>query len=290
MRVTPLPPLLYERIVRQTLKDDLGRAGDVTTDSIVAPQTMASARIVARCAGCLAGIDVAVSAFRLLDPMVEIELAAGDGDEVSAGQVLAMITGSARALLQGERTALNFLGHLSGIATTTRAVVRRVKGTARVLCTRKTTPGLGFLEKYAVRAGGGFNHRFGLDDGVLIKENHLAVVGSISEAVRKVRSRVGHMVKVEVEVETLDQLREALSENIDAVLLDNMSLEEVKEAVDLVDGRVLVEVSGGITPESVVDLAEAGVDLLSMGWLTHSSPSLDVALEIVRFEAPAGRG
>jgi nicotinate-nucleotide pyrophosphorylase (carboxylating) len=219
-------------------------------------------------------------AFRLLDPDVKIELKAEDGDEVSAGQVIALVRGSARALLQGERTALNFLGHLSGIATATHSIVKQIKSSARILCTRKTTPGLGALEKYAVRAGGGANHRFGLDDGVLIKENHLAVVGSVEEAVRRARLRIGHMVKVEVEVETIEQLREALSQNVDAVMLDNMSIEMVREAVELVNGSVLVEVSGGITPERALKISEAGVDLLSIGWLTHSSPSLDVAMEM----------
>jgi len=284
--VTPLSPLLYERIVRRTLEEDLGRAGDITTDSIVTLGTKASARIVGRCAGCLAGIEVAVSTFKLLDPDVQIELRASDGDEVSVGQVLAVVKGSARVLLQGERTALNFLGHLSGIATATHSIVKQIETSAKVLCTRKTTPGLGALEKYAVRAGGGFNHRFGLDDGVLIKENHLAVVGSIEEAVRRARMRVGHMVKIEVEVETIDQLREALSQNIDAVLLDNMPLEKVREAVRLVDGKVLVEVSGGITADRAVKLAETGADLLSIGWLTHSAPSLDVALEMDLLDSP----
>jgi nicotinate-nucleotide pyrophosphorylase (carboxylating) len=182
--------------------------------------------------------------------------------------------------LQGERTALNFLGHLSGIATATRDIVKQVKSSVRVLCTRKTTPGLGPLEKYAVRVGGGFNHRLGLDDAVLIKENHLALVGDLGEAVRRARQRAGHMVKVEVEVETLQQLAEALENGADAVLLDNMSLEEVREAVRLVQGKILVEASGGLTPEKAVQMAEAGVDLLSMGWLTHSAPALDVAMEM----------
>jgi nicotinate-nucleotide pyrophosphorylase (carboxylating) len=208
--VTPLPPILYEEIVRRALKEDLGRAGDVTTDSMVTIGTQASANVVARQGGCLAGIEVAALTFKLLDPKVQIDLKASDGEEAGPGQVLAALEGSARAILQGERTALNFLGHLSGIASATHSIVKQIKGRTRVLCTRKTTPGLGALEKYAVRAGGGFNHRFGLDDAVLIKENHLAVVGSITEAVRLARMRVGHLVKVEVEVETLDQLCEAL--------------------------------------------------------------------------------
>lgn len=275
-----LPQLLYEDIVRRTLKDDLGRAGDLTTDSIVVPGTPASARIVVRSAGCLAGVEAAILAFKLLDPGVKIELMAEDGVELHPGQVVASLQGCARALLQAERTALNFLGHLSGIATATHSIVSQIKSTTRVLCTRKTTPGLGALEKYAVRAGGGSNHRFGLDDGVLIKDNHLALVGSIEEAVRRVRTRIGHMVKIEVEIETIEQLREALNQEIDAVLLDNMTIETVRESVELVGGRILVEVSGGITPERAVQVSEAGVDLVSVGWITHSAPALDVALEV----------
>jgi len=284
--VTPLLPLSYEQSVRRTLEEDLGRAGDITTDSIVGLETRGTGRIVARSSGCVAGIEVAGTAFRLLDPEVKILQQVRDGDEVAGGEVLCVIDGPARILLNGERTALNFLGHLSGIATATRSIVKRIHSSTRILCTRKTTPGLGALEKYAVRAGGGFNHRFGLDDGVLIKENHLAVVGSIEEAVRRVRLRVGHMVKVEVEVETLEQLGKALGQDIDAVLLDNMSVEEVANAVQLVDGKVLVEVSGGITAEKALEMAEVGADLVSVGWLTHSAPALDVALEIDLFEAP----
>jgi nicotinate-nucleotide pyrophosphorylase (carboxylating) len=276
--------LLYEGIVRRALREDLGRAGDITTDAIVPESTSASARIITRQAGCLAGIDVALLAFSLLDPGVRIKIMARDGEEVYAGQVLARVRGSARAVLQGERTALNFLGHLSGIATVTHSIVKRINSSARVLCTRKTTPGLGALEKYAVRAGGGSNHRFGLDDAVLIKENHLAVAGSIKKAVSLAREKAGHMVKIEVEVETLEQLHEAVSQKVDAVMLDNMSVEMVREAVQWVDGRIPVEVSGGITPESAQQFAETGADLLSVGWLTHSAPNLDVALEL-EFEA-----
>jgi nicotinate-nucleotide pyrophosphorylase (carboxylating) len=236
--------------------------------------------MVTRVAGCLAGIEVALLAFKLLDPAMKITIMAKDGEEVLPGQVLALVQGSARTILQGERTALNFLGHLSGIATATHSLVKRIKSSTRVLCTRKTTPGLGALEKYAVRAGGGFNHRFGLDDAILIKDNHLAVVGSIEKAVRLARNHIGHMVKVEVEVETIEQLQEALSQNVDAILLDNMSRDMVREAVQLVNGRIPVEVSGGITPESAAGFSEIGADYLSVGWLTHSAPSLDVALEL----------
>ena len=279
-RVRPLHPILYEGLVRRALRDDLGRAGDITTDYVVSQTVTAKARILVRAAGCVAGLEVAAQVFRLLDSSTEITLEAEDGDEMAAGATVARLQGSARTLLQGERTALNFLGHLSGIATATRDIVKQIKPSTRVLCTRKTTPGLGPLEKYAVRVGGGFNHRLGLDDAVLIKENHLALVGDLGEAVRRARKRAGHMVNIEVEVESLQQLAEALEQDVDAVLLDNMSLDEVREAVRLADGKVLVEASGGLTPAKALQMAEIGVDLLSMGWLTHSAPALDVALEI----------
>lgn len=275
-------PILYEEIVRRELLDDLGRAGDLTTDSIVPTGVLAEGKIRNRQPACVAGIEIAASAFRILDRDVEGEILKRDGTDVEENEVLAILRGSARTLLQGERTALNLLGHLSGVATATRDMVRRISGSGcRVVCTRKTTPGLRSLDKYAVRVGGGFNHRFGLDDAVLIKENHIAVAGNISEAVTRVRRSIGHMVKVEVEVETLVQLREALGQEIDAVLLDNMDIETLRQAVKLAKGRVLTEVSGGITPDNVSQLAATGVDLLSVGYLTHSAPALDVTFEIV---------
>lgn len=275
-------PLLYEETVRRELLVDLGRAGDITTDSIVPAEVQAVGKIRTREAGCVAGIEIATSVFRLLEQTVALELLCKDGARVGEGEVLAVLRGSARTLLQGERTALNLLGHLSGIATATNDMVQRVAefGT-RIVCTRKTTPGLRSLEKYAVRVGGGYNHRFGLDDAVLIKENHIAVAGGISEAISRARRSIGHMVKIEVEVETIAQLKEALECEIDVVLLDNMAAATVREAVELAKGRVLTEVSGGITPEKVVPLAAAGVDLLSAGYLTHSSPALDVTFEIL---------
>ncbi len=275
-------PLLYEEIVRRELLDDMGRAGDITTDSIVPAEIPAEGKIRNRRPGCIAGIEIATSAFRLLEETVEVELLKTDGTRVRENEVLAVLRGSARTLLQGERTALNLLGHLSGIATATCDMVQQVRefGT-KIVCTRKTTPGLRSLEKYAVRVGGGFNHRFGLDDAVLIKENHIAFAGSVSEAVKRARRSIGHMVKVEVEVETVEQLQEALELEIDTVLLDNMSVETVRKAVELAKGRVLTEVSGGITPDNVISLAAAGVDLLSVGYLTHSSPALDVTFEIL---------
>lgn len=279
--VTTLSRILYEPFVRRVLEEDFGRAGDITTDATIPENVQAEARIVTRAHGCIAGLEIATLAFYLLDPRAEIEFHHHDGDEVQAGDTLAVIRGSARVILQGERTALNILGHLSGISSATFDIVQSIRHTkARVTCTRKTTPGLRILEKYAVRVAGGSNHRFGLDDAVLIKENHLAVAGSIEEAVTRARRSVGHLVKIELEVETLEQLKIALTQPIDAVLLDNMNLDQVREAVALVNGKIITEVSGGIKPERAKALAETGVSLLSVGWLTHSAPSLDVALDI----------
>jgi nicotinate-nucleotide pyrophosphorylase (carboxylating) len=278
----PLYPLQYEPLVRAALVEDLGRAGDLTSNAIVPPEARATGYLMARRGGCLAGLPVAATAFHLMDPDVDISWHRHDGDVVEADQTLAVIRGSARGLLSAERTALNFLGRLSGIASATQGLAQAVQGYAtRVVCTRKTTPGMRLLEKYAVRCGGGANHRFGLDDAVLIKDNHLVVAGGITEAVRRVHAAVGHLVKVEVEVDTLAQLEEALSCRIDAVLLDNMSPEQLAEAVRMVGGRVLTEASGGITPDTARDVAAAGVDLLSAGWLTHSAAALDVALDVV---------
>jgi nicotinate-nucleotide pyrophosphorylase (carboxylating) len=277
----PIHPLQYERLLRRALEEDLGLAGDLTTNAVVPPGERLAGRVVARRGGCIAGLPVAARAFTLVDPEVSVEARVTDGSVVAAGALLAEVRGAARAVLTGERVALNVLGHLSGVATVTRGIVDAVAGTrARVVCTRKTTPGMRALEKYAVRAGGGSNHRFGLDDAVLIKDNHLAIAGSIAEAVRRVRASVGHLVKVEVEVDDLEQLAEALACPIDAVLLDNMAPEVLRRAVELVGGKVITEASGGITPESARGIAESGVDLLSVGWITHSAPALDVALDV----------
>ncbi len=277
----PLLPLLYEDLVRRALGEDLGRAGDVTSDAIVAPEQAARALLVARAAGRIAGLEPALCAFRLLDSEVRIERCRADGDDAQRGDVIARIGGSARAVLAAERTALNLLAHLSGVATVARDVVARLSGLpTRVVCTRKTTPGLRALEKHAVRAGGGSNHRFGLDDAVLVKDNHVALAGGIAEAVRRVRASVGHMVKLEVEVDTLAQLDEALASGVDAVLLDNMDLATLAEAVRRARGRALTEASGGLRPETIRAVAETGVDLVSIGWLTHSAPALDVALDV----------
>jgi len=224
---------------------------------------------------------VALSAFRVLDPATTTEILRADGSDVDGAAVLARVRASARALLTGERTALNFLGHLSGIATATRDVVARLEGLpTRVACTRKTTPGLRTLEKHAVRLGGGESHRYGLDDAVLIKDNHVAVAGGITAAVERARASVSHLVKIELEVDTLAQLDEALSLGVDVILLDNMDLETLREAARRARGRALTEASGGIRPEDVRAIAETGVDLISLGWLTHSAPSLDIALDL----------
>ncbi|MFC5360035.1 carboxylating nicotinate-nucleotide diphosphorylase [Azospirillum himalayense] len=276
-----LHPLTYEPIVRAALAEDLGRAGDITTDSIVPADAVATARVAARKDGRVAGLEVALSAFRTLDPAAELRVEHGDGADVAPGDTIATVTARARALLTAERTALNLLGRLSGIATATRALVREVDGTrARIVCTRKTTPGLRVLEKQAVRLGGGFNHRFGLDDAVLVKDNHIAVAGGIRPAVERVRAAIGHMVKVEVEVDTLAQLEELLTLPVDVVLLDNMDPQTLRRAVAMVDGRMVTEASGNVTLSTVRAIAEAGVDMISVGWLTHSAPNLDVGLDM----------
>ena len=275
-----LPPFLVERAVAAALEEDLGQAGDITTDPIIPAHATAEAEIVARKEGVIAGLDLAAASFKALDPDAQFVADVADGAHVAAGARLARVQGKARALLSAERVALNFLGHLSGIATLTAAYVAAIEGTkARIACTRKTTPGLRAFEKYAVRAGGGINHRFGLYDAVLVKDNHIAAAGGLAQALAKLRARTGHLVKVEVEVDTLDQLDEALHFPIDAVLLDNMDVATLKKAVAMVDGRVLTEASGGVNLETVRKIAETGVDLISVGALTHSAPRLDLALE-----------
>jgi len=277
----PLYPLLYEPVVRRALEEDLGRAGDLTSDACLPPDLQGEAHVVVRRAGRIAGLEVALSAFRMLDATVETVAHRRDGEDAEAGAVLATVRGPARVLLSAERTALNLLGRLCGIATVTRDLVAVVAPHgAQVVCTRKTTPGLRALEKYAVRCGGGANHRFGLDDAVLIKDNHRALAGGLTPAVERARRHVGHLVKIEVEVDSLDQLREALALGVDVVLLDNMSLDTLREAVALAKGKAITEASGGIRPDTAAAIAATGVDLLSVGWLTHSAPALDVALDI----------
>jgi nicotinate-nucleotide pyrophosphorylase (carboxylating) len=285
-----LSPLLYEDVVHRALAEDLGRAGDLTTDAIVPAELAGHAVIVARAAGRVAGLEPALYAFQRLDPESRAEVRLADGGDAAAGQVIARVSARARALLTGERTALNLLGRLSGIATATRDVVARLQGLpTRVVDTRKTTPGLRGLEKYAVRVGGGSNHRYGLDDAVLVKDNHIALAGGIAEAVRRARLGVGHMLKVEVEVDTLAQLDEALALGVDVVLLDNMDVKALREAVRRARGRALTEASGGVRPDNVREIAETGVDLVSIGWLTHSAPALDVALDVEAQPVPHGR-
>lgn len=275
-----LPPFLVKRAVAAALEEDLGQAGDITTDPIIPAHATAEAEIVARKAGVIAGLDLAAASFKALDSDAQFVVDVADGAHVAAGSRIARVQGKARALLTAERTALNFLGHLSGIATLTAAYVAAIAGTkATIACTRKTTPGLRAFEKYAVRAGGGINHRFGLYDAVLVKDNHIAAAGGLAQALAKLRARTGHLVKVEVEVDTLDQLDEALHFPIDAVLLDNMDAATLKKAVALVNRRVLTEASGGVNLETVRKIAETGVDLISVGALTHSAPRLDLALE-----------
>lgn len=274
--------LLIEPLVRAGLLEDIGHGRDLTTDAIVDEGASATAEIVSRAPGVICGLDAARIAFELLDPDAQFEILRADGERVEPGQIVARIRCKARALLTGERTALNLACRLSGIATATRALADAIaEYPARVACTRKTTPGLRVLEKYAVRCGGGSNHRFGLDDAVLVKDNHLAIAGSIAAAVRAVRANAGHMVKIEVEVDTLDQLRELLDLRVDAVLLDNMTPQQLGEAVALVGGRMVTEASGRVRADTIVPIAASGVDLISVGWLTHSAPALDLGLDVV---------
>ena len=277
-----ISPFEIEDAVTRTLAEDLGRAGDITSTATIPENTKARAAVVARKAGTISGLPLVETAFRKLSPGIAIEPKARDGATVAAKTTLMTITGDARAILAGERTALNFIGHLSGIATGTAAFVSRLQGTkTRVICTRKTTPGLRALEKYAVRCGGGFNHRFGLDDAMLIKDNHIAVAGGIRPVLERARACAGHLVKIEIEVDNFDQLREVLDTGLaDVVMLDNMDAAALKKAVALVAGRLVTEASGGITLDTVAEIATSGVDYVSSGTITHSSPSLDIALDI----------
>ena len=280
MTLSPLPRLIIEPLVRAALVEDLGRAGDITTDAIVPAGDQARMAIVARQAGTIAGLDLAALAFELVDPRLAFGAVVGDGAKVKAGDMLALVSGPARGLLTGERVALNFLGRMSGIATATSAVVAAISPhPTRVVCTRKTTPLLRGIEKYAVRAGGGSNHRFGLDDAVLIKDNHIAVAGGVTWAIQRARAAVGHLVKIEVEVDTLAQLEEALAAGAEAVLLDNMSLADLRTAVAMCKGKAVAEASGGINLANAPDIAATGVDIISLGWLTHSVAVLDVGLD-----------
>ncbi|HEY1561211.1 MAG TPA: carboxylating nicotinate-nucleotide diphosphorylase [Caulobacteraceae bacterium] len=275
-----LPDLIVEPIVLAALAEDHGRAGDITSAACIPEDARLAAAFVARAEGVVAGLACARLALTALDPDARFEVVASDGSKVSPGSIIARAEANARALLAAERTALNLLCRLSGIATLTALYVAAVDGTsARIIDTRKTTPGLRALEKYAVRCGGGANHRFGLDDAVLIKDNHIAACGSVGEAVRRARLAVGHMIKVEVEIDRLDQLDEALAERPDIVMLDNFALADMAEAVRQASGRALVEASGGVRLETVHAIAGTGVDLISVGALTHSAPILDIGLD-----------
>jgi nicotinate-nucleotide pyrophosphorylase (carboxylating) len=277
-----LSPLEIDVAVERALAEDLGRAGDVTSIATLPSGTQARAVVVARKAGATSGLPLVAAAFRRLAPEIGIKASARDGDSVATKTNLMTITGDARAILSGERAALNLLGHLSGIATATADFVRLTKGTkTRICCTRKTTPGLRALEKYAVRCGGGFNHRFGLDDAMLIKDNHIAVAGGVRAVLERARQNAGHLVKIEIEVDTLDQLAEVLDSGLaEVVLLDNMNVADMRKAVAMANGRVVLEASGGITLDTIAEVASTGVDYASSGWITHSAPSLDVALDI----------
>ena len=273
--------LLIEPIARAALLEDLGRAGDITTDAIVPADAPIEAVIAARQPGIVAGLAAGLLAFELLDPTLRIEMLCADGGRVRRGEPVARITGKARPVLAAERTALNLICRLSGVATATRSLVDAIGiHKARIVCTRKTTPGLRILEKEAVRLGGGANHRFGLDDAMLVKDNHIALAGGVREALARARAHAGHLVKIELEVDTLDQLAEALETGIDAVLLDNMDPDTLRRAVAMVDGRAVTEASGRITVETAPAIAATGVDLISSGWITHSAPILDLGLDV----------
>jgi nicotinate-nucleotide pyrophosphorylase (carboxylating) len=277
----PLDPIAVRRAVEAALAEDLGRAGDVTSAATIPAAARASVVIAARQPGRLAGLQLAAAAFAALDPEIAFRAELSDGARLSPGDVLARIEGPAGAVLSAERTALNFLGHLSGVATATAAFADRIAHTrAKICCTRKTTPGLRVFEKYAVRCGGGSNHRFGLDDAILIKDNHIAVAGGVEAALRGAKAHAGHLVKIEIEVDTLEQLDRVIAEGADIVLLDNMGPDLLREAVARVGGRMLTEASGNVTLETVAAIAEAGVDLISVGRITHSAPTLDLGLDV----------
>jgi nicotinate-nucleotide pyrophosphorylase (carboxylating) len=280
--IAPLPDLLIDPVVRAALAEDLGRAGDITALACIDADARLEATFGARKAGTIAGLACARLAILAMDPEAKFKAKVEDGDQVKAGTVLAKVSANARALLSAERTALNLLGRLSGVATLTAQYVAAIEGTkARITDTRKTTPGLRALEKYAVRCGGALNHRFGLDDAILIKDNHVAACGGVGEAIRRARAFAGHLVKVECEVDSLNQLAEALDAGPDVVMLDNFSLKNLRVAVGMTAGRVVLEASGGVTLDTVRDIAETGVDVISVGALTHSASVLDIGLDAV---------
>ena len=278
--IDALPDLLIAPVVRGALAEDLGRAGDVTAQACIDAEARMAVVFAARRPGVIAGLACARLAMHELDPQASFTLLAADGDAVVAGTALAKVEGRARAILSAERTALNLLGRLSGVATLTRAYVDAVAGTkARITDTRKTTPGLRQLEKYAVRCGGAVNHRFGLDDAILIKDNHVAACGGVAEAVRRAKAAAGHLMKVEVEIDGLDQLEDALVHRPDVVMLDNFTTDQLREAVARTAGRAVLEASGGVNLDTVAAIAATGVDVISVGALTHSASVLDIGLD-----------
>lgn len=277
----PLPDIVLDPIVRLALAEDLGRAGDLTTDATISPRNQMRVVIAAREQGVLAGMDAAAYALKLIDSSVELSIKKGDGSPLEPGDTIATLNGSARSILTAERTMLNFLGRMSGIATLTRTFVSEVAGTnARIVCTRKTTPGLRAIEKRAVRCGGGTSHRYGLDDAIMIKDNHIAACGSIAEAMARAKAYAGHLRMIEIEVDTIEQLREALKYEPHAILLDNMDLTTLSRAVNLIHDKAMKEASGGVTLQTVAGIAGTGVDFISVGALTHSAPNLDVGMDV----------
>ena len=275
-----LDEVLLKPLVEAALTEDLGRRGDVTSQATIPADMQAQLQIKARQAGVICGMDLARLSFALVDAQIEFIAQVVDGETVAAGTVLAIVSGNARHLLTAERTALNFMTHLSGIATATRQIVDSVaEYPAQITCTRKTIPGLRTVQKYAVRCGGGRNHRLGLDDAILIKDNHIAIAGDIKTAIQQAQDFAGHLIPIEVEVDTLAQLAQALDAGVSLVLLDNMSPETLSKAVTMCKGRAKTEASGGITPETVQAVAETGVDFIAMGYLTHSTTALDIGLD-----------
>ena len=282
MSNAPIPPSLIDAAVLAALREDLGDAGDITSRACVPEHAKLNAVIAARKPGVIAGAAAAEAAFRLVDPSISVKIVKVDGDPVKAQDAIFALSGPARSILTAERVALNFLGQLSGVATATRALVDAIAGAkAKIVCTRKTTPGMRSFQKHAVRCGGGFNHRFGLYDAVMIKDNHIAAAGGIAEALRAAKSALGHTVKIEIEIDALDQLETALSEGVDIILLDNMTPDELERAVAITNGAAILEASGNIDARTVRAVADAGVDIISSGWITHSAPCLDLGLDVM---------
>ncbi len=280
--IAPLPDLLLKPFVQTALEEDLGRRGDVTSLATIPADQIATLNIVSRENGVIAGIDLARLAFAMIDENITFNANVKDGDKISPNMILATVHGNARALLTAERTALNFMTHLSGIATEVAKIKALIaEYPTEITCTRKTLPGLRILQKYAVRVGGGRNHRMGLDDAILIKDNHIAIASSITEAIRNAKQFAGHLIPIEVEVDTIEQLKLALNEGINLVLLDNMNTDQLREAVALCEGKCQTEASGGISPDTVKAVAATGVNFIAMGWITHSVKSLDIGFDFI---------